>query len=87
MDSQEKTPFARANERVHPVEKQWHFKPLTDAGFVPKTREAVGFVRRYDYEHPDGRAVSCRTGVNCDYWIYDDESRPWIELESWCKSL
>jgi hypothetical protein len=86
MDKQEQTAFAQANERMHPVEKQWHFKPLTDAGFVPMTREAAGFVRRYDYEHPDGRAVSCHTGASSDYWVAGDKRGYWGELESWCKS-
>lgn len=86
MNEQDKAAFERANERVHPVEKQWHYPILVAAGFVAKTRGAVGFVRKYDYEHPDGRVVSCHTGASSDYWKSGDKRGYWGELESWCKS-
>ena len=61
-------------------------KFLVAAGFAAKTRGAVGFVRKYDYEHHDGRVVSCHTGASSDYWQSGDKRGYWGELESWCKS-
>lgn len=86
MNKQEKIAFERANKAVHPVEKQWHFEILIAAGFAAKTGEATGFVRRYDYEHPDGRVVTCHTGVSCDYWISGGVRGYWPDLEHWCKT-
>lgn len=60
--------FEEANKAVHPVETQWHYPILTKHGFVPETKEAVGFVRAYIYKHEDGRVIKCSTGVSSDYW-------------------
>jgi len=60
--------FNKANQAVHPVETQWHYKMLTDAGFVPETKEGIGFVRSYTYHHSDGRTITTTTGSSCDYW-------------------
>jgi hypothetical protein len=58
----------KADESIHPVESEWHHEDLTAAGFVPETKEAKGFVRRYIYKHPSGVVVTMCTGVNADYW-------------------
>lgn len=58
----------KADEKIHPVESQWHYEDLIAAGFVPETKEAKGLVRRYIYKHPSGVVVSMSTGVNADYW-------------------
>ena len=60
--------FEEANKTVHPVEKQWHFPILTKYGFTAVTKEATGFVRSYDYEHPIGHRVCCATGYSSDHW-------------------
>lgn len=60
--------FNKANETVHPVEGESHYPKLTKYGFTPITKEAVGFVRSYDYQHPNGATVRWSTGVNADYW-------------------
>jgi hypothetical protein len=60
--------FEEANEKIHPVEKQWHYPILTKHGFVAKTLEGKGFVRSYKYEHPNGLVVTATTGAERDYW-------------------
>ncbi len=78
--------FVRGNQVVHLVEDQWHYPILTSCGFVPETKEGVGFVRSYLYRHPDGRTVRCTTGANADYWVGFDEQRGyWTDLAGWCK--
>ena len=81
--------FDIADEKVHPVETQWHYQIMVKAGFLPLTKEAVGFVRKYNYEHPDGRKITVATGVNADYW--DDttsgEHGYWSTLEPYLKSM
>jgi hypothetical protein len=76
--------FNDANKKVHPVETQWHYKTLTDAGFNPETKEATGFVRKYKYQHPDGRQIVCTTGASADYWEdpKTKKSGYWGELEN-----
>lgn len=75
--------FEEANKAVHPVEKQWHFPIMTEAGYEPETMEAVGFVRHYFYEHPEtGRRFKLCTGMNADYWV-DVETKKqgyWTDL-------
>jgi len=79
--------FEEANKRAHLVETQWHYPMLTKAGFVPETKEAVGFVRSYYYHHPDGRTVECTTGVNADYWKSSDKKGGyWRDLERYLAS-
>ena len=78
--------FEEANKKIHKVEDQWHFPILTKFGFKPIQLEAVGFVRSYRYEHPNGRVIVCTTGVNSDRWeemITQDKLRwgYWSELE------
>lgn len=67
-----------ADKKVHPVETQWHYPIMTKHGFVPETMEATGFVRRYVYNHPDGRKITCNTGVRADYW----DGGNWDELDA-----
>ncbi len=62
--------FDKADKTVHPVEKQWHYQFMMDAGYKAETAEARGFVRQYFYTHPDTRRrFKICTGVNSDYWI------------------
>lgn len=78
--------FEMANQKVHPVTTQWHYPILTEAGFVAVTQEAVGFVRSYDYKHPDGRIVRCTTGSSADYWDSNDgKGGYWGSLEQYVK--
>lgn len=60
--------FNESDKKIHPVETQWHYKILTKYGFVAKTKEAIGFVRSYDYEHPSGCQMTLTTGYHADYW-------------------
>lgn len=61
--------FQKANEKVHTVESQWHHKIMADAGFVPQTPSAVGFVRSYLYLHPIyGTEITVTTGYSADTW-------------------
>lgn len=71
--------------KVHPVESQWHYDILTRYGYVAKTKEAVGFVRSYDYEHADGRKITVTTGSSSDYWRAKDKQGYWSELEPYLK--
>ena len=75
--------FAKANTVEHPVEGEWHYPILTQAGFKPVTPSQTGFVRTYKYEHPDGRVITAHTGVNADYWIDQKTGKQgyWRELE------
>jgi hypothetical protein len=59
--------FAEANKQVHPVEDQWHYQTLIDAGFVAETKSAVGFVRSYTY-YKGEHQIKCNTGASSDYW-------------------
>lgn len=86
MSPEELERFNKANEAVHKVEDQWHYKYLVPAGFVPETKEAVGFVRNYIYRHPDGRVVTASTGYSADHWSSSDGNRGyWSDLEKYCK--
>lgn len=60
--------FNQADKKVHPVEVQWHYPILTEAGFVAQTKEGIGFSRSYVYERLDGHKIKATTGINCDYW-------------------
>lgn len=76
--------FNKANEKVHAVEDQWHYKYMTSAGYEPETREAKGFVRHYIYVHPEtGRRFKLCTGASADYWVDQETGATgyWRELE------
>jgi hypothetical protein len=76
--------LAAADKIVHPVETQWHYKLLVPHGFVAETKEGVGLVRGYRYNHPDGRSVRCCTGANADYWESNNGGWGyWSTLEKW----
>lgn len=80
--------FEQANKAVHPVEAQWHYPILTAAGYVPETKEATGFVRRYDYTHPSKAPIRARTGVNGDYWECSTGGAGyWADLEPFLKKM
>ncbi len=59
--------FEDANKTVHKVETQWHYETMVQAGFTPINKEAIGFVRTYEYSKGD-RIISCTTGAGADYW-------------------
>ena len=81
--------FEEANKKVHPVEGEWHYPIMVRYGFTPETKEAVGFVRSYEYHHPSGRIIVVTTGVNSDYWQdrQDLKRGYWSDLEPHLKSL
>jgi hypothetical protein len=79
-----------ADKKVHPVETQWHHPIMTKYGYVPDTKEAVGFVRSYTYTHPGtGHSVIATTGYSADYWndMASKKSGYWRELEPHLLSL
>jgi hypothetical protein len=64
------TNFDEANQVVHPVETQWHYDTMTNAGFRPVDREAVGLVRSYRYRKGD-HCITVSTGFSSDHWVDD----------------
>ena len=87
MTDEERAAFDKANQKIHPVETQWHHKYMVKYGFIPKTKEAQGFVRAYTYEHPAGHTITCNTGVNADYWNGAGGGGYWSDLEPHLKKL
>ena len=85
--------FNEANEKVHLVETQWHYKILTKYGWEAVTKEQTGFVRNYTYSHPlTSMTIVCTTGVNADYWTLLDGNKSiiggyWCDLEPHLKTL
>lgn len=80
--------FEEANKKVHLVEEQWHYPILSAHGFLPETKEGIGFVRSYDYSHPDGRRIRCTTGYSADHWESLDGTKGrgyWSDLEGFIK--
>lgn len=76
--------FSEANQVVHPVETQWHYKYLTKYGFEPITKEGIGFVRSYEYQNNKGHKIRCTTGSNADYWSDETTKQHggyWASLE------
>lgn len=57
-----------ADEKVHLVENEWHYKILTKYGYVPETKTQTGFIRKYKYVHPDGHVININHHLNCDMW-------------------
>jgi len=81
--------FAKANERMHSVETEWHYPILTKAGFTSDTTPQQGFVRSFVYNHPAGHNIKMTTGVNADYW---DNTKTgdfgyWADLQPHLNSL
>lgn len=90
MTPQELEAFDKADQMVHPVEDQWHYKILHKYGFVPQEQQAKGFVRWYRYEHPAGHKITCNTGVSADYWSHaehPDGHGYWSSLEPYVSAL
>lgn len=82
--------FEEADKVVHPVTSQWHYPILIEYGFEAVTKEAIGFVRSYDYIHPiSRRQIRCTTGCSSDYWedLTVKKTKFWSDLEPYLKSL
>jgi hypothetical protein len=80
--------FEEANKTVHRVEDEWHYPIVTAGGFVPETKEGVGFVRSYTYRHPSGVTVTCNTGYSSDYWRSSGgDYGYWGSLESFVNKI
>ena len=82
--------LAEANQKVHPVDTQWHFPTMTENGYLADTKEATGFVRTYQYTNPtNGHTMTVTTGAHADYWRdpTNNAGGYWIELEPHLKSL
>lgn len=78
-----------ANEKVHPVETEWHYPILTKYGFFPITKNQTGLVRAYDYEDKNNHKIRCSTGANADHWKDETTGKYgfWMDLEPHLKSL
>lgn len=97
MNTQEKKTFAEANEVIHQVENQWHHPIMTAHGFKPITKEAKGFVRKYEYVNDAGYKIVCCTGVSADYFqdpqvtfaqlMAKVDGYLWSKLEPYLKTL
>ena len=87
MTEQEIKDFNEANKTVHKVENQWHYPKMTLHGFVPETKEGIGFVRRYKYRHPiSNEIIECVTGSHADYWESDNLKEP-LDHNYWSSLL
>lgn len=74
--------FVQANKKVHKVEDQWHYPILTKHGYIPQDKERIGFVRSYEYIHPEtGDVIIASTGANCDHWRAKDAGGFYYSLE------
>jgi len=80
------TDFETANQIVHPVETQWHYKYLTKYGFKPLDKQGIGFVRRYRYQKGQ-HTITCTTGANADYWADGIAGGYWADLEPHLQKL
>jgi hypothetical protein len=77
-----------ADKIVHKIEIDWHYPIMTKYGYEPTTREAVGFVRHYQYVHPvTGHKIKCCVGINGDYWEGAGGFGYWRDLEPHLKKL
>jgi hypothetical protein len=61
----------KTNQRIHPVETQWHYRIMIAHGYTAETKTAIGPVRHYVYIHPSKPNITCSTGVGGDYWNED----------------
>jgi len=93
MNPEEKAAFAKANEKIHPVESQWHYPTMTKYNWVPITKSAIGFVRNYKYHKPDNPnyTILICTGVHADYFTdSNNKGRTigfWDDLEPYLKTI
>lgn len=60
--------FNEANEVIHRVEDEWHYKIMTKYNFQPTTKTQKGFVRCYEYQDEKGYKITANTGIHADYW-------------------
>ena len=81
--------FKAANNKVHPVETQWHYPILTKYDFKPLTPSQTGFVRTYQYQNDAGHQITVTTGSNADYWRDDTVTGGgyWASLEPHLEQL
>lgn len=79
-----------ANKKMHPIETQWHYAAMTEAGFVSTTPPQQGFVRTYVYIHPvSKREIHVTTGSQADYWNdkTSKEGGYWADLAQHLKAI
>jgi hypothetical protein len=83
------TTFVEANQVIHPVESQWHFPIMAKHGYIPVTKEAIGFVRSYKYINPTtNHSMTATTGPNADYWTDNEGGYGyWGSLDDHLNSL
>jgi len=78
--------LAIADQKVHPVESQWHYPILTEFGYEPLDKEGVGLVRSYKYQKGD-HVITVTTGANADYWEANDGFGYWADLKPYLQKL
>lgn len=89
MNDETRKAFNKANEVMHPIETQWHYPIMIEHGYKSETPPQKGFVRSYQYEHPEtGRVIDVTTGSSADYWNdrTSGEFGYWSDLEPHLKS-
>lgn len=85
---QQSLSFKQANEKIHKVEDQWHYKFLIKYGFKPITPTGKGLVRSYQYKG-HGHTITASTGVHADHWKDENTGTGgyWADLEPYLKKL
>jgi hypothetical protein len=80
--------FNEANKVEHPVEGEWHYPIMIDAGFKPITLMGIGLVRSYEYEK-NNHKILVATGVNADYWRDEQNNKGgyWMDLKGYVNAL
>lgn len=85
------TSFSEANKTVHKVEDQWHYTIMIKYGWIPDTLIGIGFVRTYNYYHPElPNVLAITTGSRADYWsdtTVKEALGYWSKLEPYLKTL
>lgn len=59
-----------ADDKEYPLEKQWHYPILTQAGFQSDDKVKKGLVRSYVYKsdkYPE-HVITMTTGASSDHW-------------------
>jgi len=81
--------FNKANEKMHDLERQWHYPILTKYGFTSASGAQKGFVRSYNYTHLQGHTIRAITGSHSDRWVNYDTGASgfWSSLEAHLKTL
>lgn len=75
---------------IHPVENQWHYHIMMVYGYVPLTKQGIGLVRSYAYEHPTTKhQIIITTGSSSDYWADKTNNTQgyWAELTNHLASI